>query len=139
MCAKSSGTTSHGASSAYWQRHSGPICLLNAMSCPQAAMASDKDYHKQFGGPTKKVLILSCRPDTSGAVPGAFVILLAQGAESAWTFAVRQVPLWLGRLVQVSGTSCKLHYFTQCRSDLKHLCVVAPVTFALSRSLFKKS
>ena len=73
-----------------------------------------------------KELILTCRPDTSGAVPGAFVILLAQDAESAWTFAVRQVPLWLGRLVQVSGTSCKLHYFTQCRSDLTHLCVVAP-------------
>ena len=86
-----------------------------------------------------KELILTCRPDTSGAVPGAFVILLAQGAESAWTFAVRQVPLWLGRLVQVSGTSCKLHYFTQCRSDLMHLCVIAPVTFALSRSLLKKS
>ena len=76
--------------------------------------------------PGKKVLILTCRPDTSGAVPGAFIILLAQDADSAWTFTVRQVSLWLGRLVQVSGTSCKLHYFTQCRSDLTHLCVVAP-------------
>ncbi|KAL0018357.1 hypothetical protein WJX79_004260 [Trebouxia sp. C0005] len=57
------------------------------------------------------------RPDTSGAVSGAFVILLAQDADSAWTFKVRQVSLWLGRLVQVSGTSCKLHYFTQCSSS----------------------
>ena len=60
----------------------------------------------------------ACRPDTSGAVPGAFVILLAQDAESAWSFTVRQVPLWLGRIVQVSGTCCKLHFFTRCRSGI---------------------
>ena len=64
-----------------------------------------------------------CRPDTSGAVPGAFVILLAQDAESAWSFTVRQVPLWLGRIVQVSGTCCKLHFFTRCR------CGMFPVLF----------
>jgi hypothetical protein len=87
--------------------------------------------------PHQQGLTLTCRPDTSGAVPGAFVILLAQDADSAWTFTVRQVPLWLGRLVQVSGTSCKLHYFTQCRSDLTRVCVVVPVKLALSSSVLK--
>ena len=56
-----------------------------------------------------------CRPNTSEAVPGAFVIILAQEPESSWTFCLRQVPLWLARVVQVVGNSYKLHYFARCR------------------------
>lgn len=55
------------------------------------------------------------RPNTSEAVPGAFVIILAQEPESTWTFCLRQVPLWLARVVQVVGNSYKLHYFARCR------------------------
>ena len=58
------------------------------------------------------------RPDTSEAVPGAFVIILAQEPESPWTFSLRQVPLWLARVVQVVGSSYKLHYFARCRCTL---------------------
>ena len=58
------------------------------------------------------------RPNTSEAVPGAFVIILAQEPESPWTFCLRQVPLWLARVVQVVGSSYKLHYFARCRCML---------------------
>ena len=51
----------------------------------------------------------------SEALPGAFVIILAQDPECPWTFMLRQAPLWLARVVQVVGGSYKLHYFARCR------------------------
>ena len=71
------------------------------------------------------VIVICARPDPSEAKAGAFVILLAEDADSAWAFSMRQVPLWLGRIIQIQEGSSKLQYFSRCRWECSlYKCVI---------------